>query len=59
MIIILIIILNLVCWNLFDNGFFYIPLACLLLNGLLEASGVFFDIQGVPGIKAVRNRLYK
>ena len=39
--------------------FFIIPIICLFLNGVIEASGIFFDIEGVPGIKAVKNKLYK
>ena len=36
-----------------------LPLGCLLLNGLLEATGPFFGIDGVPGIEAYRKQLYK
>lgn len=31
----------------------------LLLNGIVEASGVLIGAQGVPGIEAVKNNLYK
>jgi hypothetical protein len=36
-----------------------LPLGCLLLNGLLEAMGPFFSIDGVPGIGAYKKQIYK
>lgn len=43
--------------NIIIEGYFLIPLICLVLNGLFEASGVFFGIEGVPGVKAVKEQL--
>lgn len=36
-----------------------LPLGCLLLNGLLEATGPLLGIDGVPGIEAYRKQIYK
>ena len=36
-----------------------LPLVCLVLNGLLEALGPLFGIDGVPGIKAYKEKIYK
>jgi len=41
------------------SGYIFIPIICLLLNGIIEASGIFFGIEGVPGVKAVKEKLYK
>ncbi|MCW8965330.1 MAG: hypothetical protein OQK82_01385 [Candidatus Pacearchaeota archaeon] len=45
--------------RIFNEGWFLIPLLSLFLNGVFEASGIFFNIEGVPGIKAYKERLYK
>ena len=45
--------------DMIAKGYYLIPVICLLLNGLFEASGVFFGIKGVPGAKAVKEQLYK
>jgi len=37
----------------------WIPLVFLILNAIVEAGGVFVGVQGVPGIEAVKNKLYK
>ncbi len=39
--------------------FWWIPLLFLLLNSAVEASGVLIGAQGVPGVEAVKNKLYK
>jgi len=39
--------------------YMFLPFVCLMLNGFLEALGPFFGIDGVPGIKAYRNHIYK
>jgi len=41
------------------NGHLWIPVILLIFNGIFEGSGVIFNIEGVPGIKAVREKLYK
>ena len=45
----------------FNQISFYalLPIGCLLLNGLLEATGPFFGIDGVPGIEAYRKQVFK
>lgn len=46
-------------------GFFWavelwwIPAIFLILNAIVEASGVLIGAQGVPGVEAVKNKLYK
>jgi hypothetical protein len=45
--------------NLYSSGMLWIPLILLFLNGLFEGSGGYFNIEGVPGIRAVREKLYK
>ncbi|HLB46302.1 MAG TPA: hypothetical protein VJL59_04665 [Anaerolineales bacterium] len=45
--------------TLSSNGYLWIPVILLILNGVFEGSGVIFNIEGVPGIKAVREKLYK
>lgn len=42
-----------------NQKYYLIPLICLILNGVIEASGVFLDIKGVPGVKAVKEKIYK
>jgi hypothetical protein len=42
-----------------ETGIIWIPIILLILNGIFEGSGVFFNIEGVPGIKAVREKIYK
>lgn len=42
-----------------DSGLYLLPLLCLILNGVIEAAGVFLDIEGIPGVKAVKEKLYK
>lgn len=44
---------------LIGSGLLWIPVVLLILNGLFEGSGVLFGIEGVPGIRAVREKLYK
>lgn len=39
--------------------FWWIPTIFLVLNALVEASGVLIGAQGVPGIEAVKNKQYK
>ena len=60
-------------WLLSDKSFFdsfgivmeqisiytFLPLFCLLLNGLIEATGPYFGIEGVPGIEAYRKQIFK
>ena len=42
------------------NGYFLIPLLCLMANGFVEAAGpIYFGIEGVPGIEAARKQIYK
>ena len=36
----------------------WIAAILLVLNALVEAGGVFFGVQGVPGVRAVRNKEY-
>jgi len=36
-----------------------IPIVCLILNGIFEAMGIFFNIEGVPGTKAYKEKIYK
>src|SRR3990172_5190674 len=38
--------------TLSSNGYLWIPVILLILNGVFEGSGVIFNIEGVPGIKA-------
>ncbi|HDR88365.1 MAG TPA: hypothetical protein ENN63_01885 [Bacteroidetes bacterium] len=45
--------------NVIAQGNYFIPIICLFLNGLFEASGVFLGIEGVPGVKAVKEQLFK
>lgn len=46
-------------------GFFWmielwwIPAIFLVLNAIVEASGVLIGAQGVPGVDAVKNKLYR
>lgn len=40
-------------------GYYLIPVVCLLLNGIFEGMGIFFNIEGVPGIKAYKEKIYK
>ena len=41
------------------KGYYLIPIVCLLLNGIFEAAGIFLNIEGVPGIKAYKEKIYK
>ena len=36
-----------------------LPIGCLILNGLIEAMGPIFGVDGVPGMKAYRERILK
>ncbi|MEW9125216.1 MAG: hypothetical protein AB2421_21070 [Thermotaleaceae bacterium] len=40
-------------------NYWWIPAIFLVLNALVEASGVLIGAQGVPGIEAVKNKQYK
>ena len=60
-------------WLLTDTGFIdswesvfgdiswfsILPLICLVLNGVLEATGPLLGIDGVPGIRAYKEKIYK
>ena len=37
----------------------WISIIFLLLNAIVEAGGIFLGVEGVPGIEAVKNKLYK
>jgi len=41
------------------EGYYLIPIVCLILNGIFEAMGIFFNIEGVPGTKAYKEKIYK
>ncbi len=42
-----------------SSRLYLLPLCSLVLNGLSEASGIFFRITGVPGKRSVEEKLYK
>lgn len=45
----------------FMGGFNYlwISLLLLILNGFIEAGGIWAGVEGVPGIEAVKHKMYK
>jgi hypothetical protein len=39
---------------------YLLPIIFLVMNGIIEATGpIFFDINGIPPIKAIKNKQYK
>jgi hypothetical protein len=45
--------------DLYQSGILLIPVALLILNGVFEGTGCFLGIEGVPGIRAVKEKWYK
>lgn len=39
--------------------YWWIPIIFLIMNGIVEACGVLIGAQGVPGVEAVKNKLYR
>lgn len=45
--------------EIFSGGSLLLPISCLIMNGFFEGIGIYLGIEGVPGIKAYKEKLYK